>query len=198
MTINSSVDDGQRTQLHPVSPIAELTRFGTTTAHAAAGVGRFVLHTAGDALRGRPPGAARVAHEIRTTFEHLGPTYVKLGQLIASSPGVFSESMSTEFESLLDRVKPADPALMRAQFIAELGRAPEEVFATFDPVPIFVQDGDTYTSAGVTSALDLTLSFIEADAGAALARDVARDNLALLVVHRSDGQVQRFYDYRAS
>lgn len=30
------------------------------------------------------------------------------------------------------------------------------------------------------------------------ARDVARDNLALLVVHRSDGQVQRFYDYRAS
>ncbi|UPW09028.1 AarF/UbiB family protein [Gordonia terrae] len=136
MTINSSVDDGQRTQLHPVSPIAELTRFGTTTAHAAAGVGRLVLHTAGDAVRGRAPGAARVAHEIRTAFEHLGPTYVKLGQLIASSPGVFSESLSAEFESLLDRVKPADPALMREQFIAELGRGPEEVFASFDPVPI--------------------------------------------------------------
>ncbi|WP_238420434.1 AarF/ABC1/UbiB kinase family protein [Gordonia sp. 'Campus'] len=136
MTINSSVDDGQRSQLHPVSRVAEITRFGTTTVHAAAGVGRFVLHTAGDAMRGRAPSSARVAHEIRTTFEHLGPTYVKLGQLIASSPGVFSEAMSAEFESLLDRVKPADPALMRAQFVAELGRPPEDVFASFDPEPI--------------------------------------------------------------
>ncbi|TYQ09627.1 UNVERIFIED_ORG: putative unusual protein kinase regulating ubiquinone biosynthesis (AarF/ABC1/UbiB family) [Gordonia westfalica J30] len=136
MTINSSVDDGRRTQLHPVSPIAEVTRFGTTTAHAAAGLGRFVLHTAGDALRGRAPSAARAAHELRSTFEHLGPTYVKLGQLIASSPGVFSDALSSEFETLLDRVKPADPDAMRTQFVAELGRPPEEVFAQFDPVPI--------------------------------------------------------------
>ncbi|MCD2146001.1 ABC1 kinase family protein [Gordonia paraffinivorans] len=136
MTINSSVDDGRRAQLHPVSPIAELTRFGTTTAHAAAGLGRFVLHTAGDALRGRAPSAARAAHEIRDTFERLGPTYVKLGQLIASSPGVFSETLSSEFETLLDRVKPADPELIREQFTRELGRTPEEVFAEFDPEPI--------------------------------------------------------------
>lgn len=136
MTINSSVDDGQRSQLHPVSPIAEISRFGTTTAHVAAGVGRLVLSSAGDAMRGRKPGPARIAQAMRSTFEHLGPTYVKLGQLIASSPGVFSDTLSAEFETLLDRVSPADPALIRAQFIAELGAAPEDVFASFDTEPI--------------------------------------------------------------
>ena len=45
---------------------------------------------------------------------------------------------------------------------------------TFDGDPIFVTDGAYCTSAGVTSALDLTLSFIEADVGADLARQVAR------------------------
>ncbi|MDL9946350.1 AarF/UbiB family protein [Gordonia sp. ABSL11-1] len=142
--MQNSVDDGPsaaqptdlRAQLPRVSTMAEISRFGTATAHAAAGVGRFVLHTVGDAVRGKPPTAQRVAHEIRSTFEHLGPTYVKLGQLIASSPGVFSETLSNEFESLLDRVSPADPALIRALFIDEIGRPPEEVFATFDVVPI--------------------------------------------------------------
>lgn len=129
-------DDGHRAQLPAVSPLAEVTRFSGASAHTVAGIGRFVLHTFDDALHGRPPSGQRVAHEIRTTFEHLGPTYVKLGQLIASSPGVFSETLSTEFESLLDRVPPAAPAQVRKLFIDELGRAPEEVFATFDTEPI--------------------------------------------------------------
>ncbi|MET9201700.1 AarF/UbiB family protein [Gordonia sp. NPDC003585] len=136
MTIHSSVDDGRRARLKPVTPVAEITRFGATTAHAAAGVGRFVVHTVGDALQGRAPNAKRVAHEIRTTFEHLGPTYVKLGQLIASSPGVFTETLSSEFESLLDRVPAADSAVVRDVFIAELGAPPEEIFASFDTTPI--------------------------------------------------------------
>ncbi len=43
-----------------------------------------------------------------------------------------------------------------------------------DPDPIFVRDGRIATSAGVTSALDLTLSFVHEDHGPALARRVAR------------------------
>ncbi|GAA3038201.1 GlxA family transcriptional regulator [Streptosporangium longisporum] len=45
---------------------------------------------------------------------------------------------------------------------------------TVDPGPIFVRDGNTYTAAGVTSALDLTLSFVEDDHGAEVARKVAQ------------------------
>nr|WP_245555558.1 AarF/UbiB family protein [Gordonia soli] len=135
-TTQQRVDQVRRSQLPSVSTFAEITRFGTTSAHAAAGVGRFLLHSAGELVRGRPPTAGDIAREIRDTFEHLGPTYVKLGQLIASSPGVFSESLATEFESLLDRVAPADPAAIRQVIVDDFGRPPEEVFAEFDPTPI--------------------------------------------------------------
>ena len=43
-----------------------------------------------------------------------------------------------------------------------------------DPDPIFIRDGPVATSAGVTSALDLTLSFVDEDHGPDLARRVAR------------------------
>ncbi|MFJ8477715.1 GlxA family transcriptional regulator [Kitasatospora sp. NPDC094011] len=45
---------------------------------------------------------------------------------------------------------------------------------TVDPHPLYVVDGDVCTSAGVTSALDLTLALVEADHGPDLARVVAR------------------------
>jgi transcriptional regulator GlxA family with amidase domain len=48
-----------------------------------------------------------------------------------------------------------------------------------DVAPLYIRDGNVYTSAGVTSALDLTLALIEDDHGPTLARAVARE----LVVH---------------
>ncbi|MFC3242134.1 ABC1 kinase family protein [Gordonia humi] len=125
-----------RGRLPAVSAVAEVGRFTSTAGHAAFGVGRFAVGAVGDLLHGSLPGPADVAHEVRRTFEHLGPTYVKLGQLIASSPGVFGPVMAGEFESLLDRVRPADFAELRAIVVDELGAPPEEVFATFDETPI--------------------------------------------------------------
>ncbi len=122
--------------LPSVSPVSELGRFASTTAHTAAGVGRLAVGSVQSLLRGRTPGAADVAHEVRRTFEHLGPTYVKLGQLIASSPGVFGATLSNEFESLLDQVRPTDYAEIEALFVADLGATPNEVFASFDETPI--------------------------------------------------------------
>jgi transcriptional regulator GlxA family with amidase domain len=58
-----------------------------------------------------------------------------------------------------------------------------------DPEPIYIRDGDVATSGGVTSALDLTLSFIEEDHGPALARGVALGTVAYL--QRPGGQAQK-------
>ncbi|MFT4042532.1 MAG: AarF/UbiB family protein [Gordonia sp. (in: high G+C Gram-positive bacteria)] len=136
MTINSSVDADRRTHLRPASPLAEVLRVGATAAHAAAGVGRFALHAGINALHLQTPDARGIAREIRITFEHLGPTYVKLGQLIASSPGVFTPTLATEFETLLDRVPAANPDDIRNVLVEELGAEPEKVFAAFDSTPI--------------------------------------------------------------
>lgn len=45
---------------------------------------------------------------------------------------------------------------------------------TVDPDPIYVRDGNVYTSAGMTAALDLTLAFVAEDLGADVARQVSR------------------------
>jgi transcriptional regulator GlxA family with amidase domain len=59
---------------------------------------------------------------------------------------------------------------------------------TVDPAPLYIRDGNIYTSAGVTSALDLTLALIEDDHGPTLAREVAREMVAYL--HRPADQAQ--------
>jgi transcriptional regulator GlxA family with amidase domain len=62
----------------------------------------------------------------------------------------------------------------------------------FDKDPIFIADEDVCTSAGVTAALDLTLAFIEADAGVALARDVSRQLVTYLQRPGNQAQMSMF------
>ena len=117
--------------LRRVPITTEVTRVGATAWQAAIGGGQVLL----DGLRRRPLAAA-AAHATRDRFAALGPTYVKLGQLIASSPGVFPGVLSEEFRTLLDRVPPADPGTIHDVLLAELGAPPTDGFAEFDPVPI--------------------------------------------------------------
>ncbi|EGD54894.1 ABC1 kinase family protein [Gordonia neofelifaecis] len=136
MTNQEAPSAPARHRLPGVSAVTEVTRFTTTAGHAAFGVGRLVADSVAGLARGRRPGTATVAHEVRRTFEHLGPTYVKLGQLIASSPGVFGTTMADEFATLLDQVRPADAEAVRRVFVEDLGAQPEDVFAEFDMEPI--------------------------------------------------------------
>ncbi len=54
--------------------------------------------------------------------------------------------------------------------------------------PIFVRDGDLYTSAGVTAGIDLALALVDEDLGPKMARDVAR--WLVLFLRRPGGQSQ--------
>src|SRR5215468_1930072 len=58
-----------------------------------------------------------------------------------------------------------------------------------DPDPIFICDGNVYTSAGVTAGIDLSLALVEEDWGAELALLVAR---ALVVFLRRPGSQSQF------
>ena len=108
----------------------EARRAGTTAAvlaRRAAGVVR---------QRQSGPRAQVVARELRAAFAELGPTYVKLAQLIASSPGLFPEVLSDEFRSLLDRVPPIPAAQVEQTVAEELGAPAAEIYASFDPEPL--------------------------------------------------------------
>lgn len=61
---------------------------------------------------------------------------MKLGQLIASSPGLFPEVLAEEFRACLDEVPSVPSRIVEEVISAELGAAPDRLFAFFDPDPI--------------------------------------------------------------
>jgi transcriptional regulator GlxA family with amidase domain len=59
---------------------------------------------------------------------------------------------------------------------------------TVEPDAIFVRDGDVFTSAGISSGIDLALALVEMDYGQELVRDVAR--WLVVYLKRAGGQSQ--------
>jgi ubiquinone biosynthesis protein len=77
-----------------------------------------------------------ISRRLRKAFERLGPTYIKLGQIVSSGEGIFPEELVGQFRLLRDRV-PAEPwEAVRRIVEADLGRPLHAVFASFDRTPI--------------------------------------------------------------
>jgi aarF domain-containing kinase len=73
---------------------------------------------------------------VRNAFEDLGPTYLKLGQLIASSHGLFPDAYCKEFQKTLDRVRPFAYADVERTLSIELRARPDKLFAKLDADPL--------------------------------------------------------------
>jgi ubiquinone biosynthesis protein len=86
--------------------------------------------------RGTPKSRSGLSRRLRPAFERLGPTYIKLGQIISSGEGIFPEELVEEFRLLRDRVAPESFATVRRTIEEELGRPLGEVFVSFDRTPI--------------------------------------------------------------
>jgi predicted unusual protein kinase regulating ubiquinone biosynthesis (AarF/ABC1/UbiB family) len=83
-----------------------------------------------------PIDTARFARPLRRAFEDAGGTFVKFGQIIASSPGLFGEELADEFRACLDTGPVVAFDEVRRVVEDELGRPLEEVYASFDPTPV--------------------------------------------------------------
>ncbi len=74
--------------------------------------------------------------ELKTTLEDLGPTYVKMGQIMSSRSDLLPASYCHELENLRQNVKPLDPAVARAVIEQETGKKIEEIYAEFRDEPL--------------------------------------------------------------
>ncbi len=72
---------------------------------------------------------------LRLFSEDMGPTFIKFGQIIASSTGVFPKRWSEEFQKCLDRVKPFPFAQVQQIVTEELG-ADATRLRSLDPTPL--------------------------------------------------------------
>ena len=74
--------------------------------------------------------------ELRTTLEDLGPTYVKIGQIMSSRVDMLPESYCKELEKLRQNVKELDPEIARAVIEQETNRKIEDIFLEFRDKPL--------------------------------------------------------------
>ncbi|MGY4829113.1 ABC1 kinase family protein [Sphaerotilaceae bacterium SBD11-9] len=93
--------------------------------------GRLVHWTSAADLARLPPPL-----QVRRALEELGPTFVKLGQILAGRADLFAPEWIAEFGKLHSRVPAVPFADLRAQLAEDLGGEPAQVFAWFDETPL--------------------------------------------------------------
>ncbi|MBR3402005.1 MAG: AarF/ABC1/UbiB kinase family protein [Parasporobacterium sp.] len=74
--------------------------------------------------------------ELRTTLEDLGPTYVKIGQIMSSRVDMLPESYCQELTKLRQNVKELDPEIAKAVIEQETGKKIDEIFREFRDKPL--------------------------------------------------------------
>ncbi len=106
-------------------------RTGTVVGRLGLAIGTWMVRE-----RGRASSRAGISRRLRVASERLGPTFIKLGQIISSGEGVFPEELVGQFKLLRDRVPAEDFADIRAVVEDDLEHPLEELFAEFDPTPL--------------------------------------------------------------
>lgn len=75
-------------------------------------------------------------HRTRLALEALGPTFIKLGQILATRADLLPPEWIGEFEALQSNAPVLPFDTLRAAVEEALGEPPETAFARFDPVPL--------------------------------------------------------------
>jgi ubiquinone biosynthesis protein len=84
----------------------------------------------------QPGGVHSLGEDLASTLEELGPTYIKLGQLLSTREDLVPPEVAAALARLQDHTPPAPYEEIRRTIVAELGRPPEELFARFDEQPL--------------------------------------------------------------
>ena len=88
------------------------------------------------ALIGEDDDAGEVAIRFRRVLEDLGPTFVKLGQVLSTRPDIVPRAFIAELKKLQDNVEELPSEVARAQVEDALGAPIEELYAEFDDAPL--------------------------------------------------------------
>lgn len=112
--------------------LSVFARYGFESFVEKAKLGRFIL----EKITKIDLDKYTTEERLRMSFEELGPTFIKLGQLLATRPDLIPVSYCDEFKKLHDNVTTIPFVQMREVVEKHFDNDLEEVFASFDPDPI--------------------------------------------------------------
>jgi len=97
---------------------------------------RAISETSREFLPQLVTGNVSIPKVLRTLFERLGATYIKLGQFVASSPTIFPAEYVREFQKCLDQTDPLPWRTVESVLRQEWGPNWENKFASVDRAPL--------------------------------------------------------------
>ena len=111
-------------------PVARMLRTGVSLGAAIGGWQVF------DRRKGDSASKRGVSRRLRKAFERLGPTYIKLGQILSAGEGVFPAELVEEFRLCRDEVAAETFDDVRRVIEEDLGRPLGEIFSEIETAPI--------------------------------------------------------------
>lgn len=108
-------------------------RVTTVVRHLGWAVGRWWV---GKRRVGGSVSRADLSRRLRLAAEALGPTYIKLAQIISSGEGLFPEELVAETKKCRDQVPPEPWDEIRVVVEEDLGRPIHELFSHFETTPL--------------------------------------------------------------
>lgn len=113
--------------------LPDLGRLTTVSVRLGAALGGWAMR---ERRHGGSVSRSGLSRRLRAAAEHLGPTYIKLAQIVSSGEGLFPPELVEEFKRCRDQVRAETFDTVRQVVEADLGRPMREVFAHFDEVPL--------------------------------------------------------------
>lgn len=76
------------------------------------------------------------SERLRMVFEELGPTFIKLGQILSSRPDLISVEYINELKKLQDKIEPLPFEIIQKSIEKSFDKEIDEIFSYIDPEPL--------------------------------------------------------------
>lgn len=111
--------------------------------------------------------------QIRLALEELGPTFVKIGQILSTRPDIVPESFIKEFQKLQDNVPCEDYEIIREIMEASFHKPLEEIYSRFDRDPIACASMAVVYRAVLKTGEQVVVKIQRPNIGETMAQDIA-------------------------
>ena len=177
MRVIRGPDRGHRTALR---------RRGERWRRAARGVTVVARHGALYAVARR----ATAAQQARAAIEELGPTAIKLGQILSTRDDVLPPDWRHELAHLQDAAPLVPPAAVRAAIVAELGRPLPDLFASFVDAPLACASIGQAHAAQLAGGIDVVVKVRRPGVVDAVALDLEVITSVVSLISRSSRRLR--------